>query len=213
MKLIKIPSKHLRYMESKGFIEIDPYTHKNPLVRWLFWKRLGTMLRLSKQSKRVLDFGAGSGIFMPTLSRSFPEVHSFDLNTDSLEYVKKIYGLSNVKITRGDKSKNKIPYEDNFFDVIFAADVLEHFKDSSNIQKEFKRIIRKGGYLIVSGPTENRMYALARKFLYMREKPVDHYTDIQDVMKKSSKLFKIEKIKILPFCFIPGFRVYRAKKI
>lgn len=213
MKFIKIKKPHLRYMKSKNFNEIADYLHRNPLIAWLFWKRLKTMLNLSKPAKRVLDFGSGSGVFLPSLSRNFVEVYAFDLDIESLEYVKKTYNLENVKIIKGVRGKNRLPYKNNFFDIIFAADVLEHFKDSLKIQEEFKRILKINGSLIVSGPTENFLYRLVRKYIYRQRKPKDHYTDIFDVMNKSKRLFKIEKIIILPCPLIPGFKIYRAKKV
>lgn len=213
MRLVKIPKERLEHMKSLGFNELDPYTHKNPLVKWLFWKRLETMLDLARESKasRVLDFGAGSGILMPSLSKNFKEVYSLDLNTKSLEYVKKDNNLSNVVITKGT-GEDKLPYEDNFFDIVFAADVLEHLQDSIRIQKEFKRVLKRNGLLIISGPTENLIYKIARRAIYwFWKKKEDHFSNIDEIIGKSRKLFKVEEIKVLPFALIPGFKVYRAK--
>ncbi|MDD5012025.1 MAG: glycosyltransferase [Candidatus Nanoarchaeia archaeon] len=214
MKINKIPDGNLRKMKDMKFREVGDYCHKNPLIKWLFWKRLKTMLKMAEGIngvKRVLDFGAGSGIFMPTLAKNFPEVYSLDLEVSSIEYVKELYRLKNVNIITGDDS-NRLPFKDDFFDVIFAADVLEHFKDSYYIQEEFKRVLRKGGCLVVSGPTENIFYRLARKYVYKQKKPEDHYTDVYDVMKKTSRFLKIEKKKTLPCLLIPGFKIYKAKK-
>lgn len=210
MNLYKIPIAILKEMNSKGFIEITPYIHKNFLVRWLFWKRLRTALNLSKKAERVLDFGAGSGIFMPSLSKNFKEVYSLDLDTRALEYVKDRFKLENVKIIKGEK--DVLPFKDDFFDIIFATDVLEHFKDSYNIQKEFKRVLKKDGILIVSSPTENLMYVLARKFMYKRKKPADHYTNVYQIMNITKKFFKIENIRTIPTILIPAFKIYRAIK-
>lgn len=212
--LIKIPDDNLKKMKAMNFREVGDYCHKNFLIKWLFWKRLRTMLSMTEgieDVKRVLDFGAGSGIFMPTLAKNFPEVYSVDVDTSSLEYVKKMSGLKNVKIIGGNND-DKLPFKDDFFDIIFAADVLEHFKDSSGIQKEFSRVIKRGGVLIVSGPTENILYRLARKYVYKQKKPEDHYTDVYDVMKKTRRFLKVEKKKTLPCFFIPGFKIYKAKK-
>lgn len=217
MKLVKIPIPELKEMEGKNFIELRPYVHKNPIVRWLFWRRLKTVLNLAetctcnKNCEKVLDFGAGSGIFMPTLSKNFKSVYSLDRNTDSLKYVKQKYKLENVTIS--NSPGETLPYNDNFFDLIIAADVLEHFQDSRKIQEEFLRVLKKGGCLIVSGPTENFLYRLARKFIYRYKKPADHYSDVEKIIKISSRLFRIEKVKTLPVFFIPGFKIYRAKKM
>ncbi len=211
MQLARIPAEELEIMDKKGFIELMPYAHKSKIVRWLFWKRLKTILELAEPAERVLDFGAGSGIFMPTLSKNFKEVYSLDLNTNSLEYVKNKYELENVKIVKG--RGEKLPFKDEFFDIIFAADVLEHLKDSKKVQGEFKRVLKKNGWLIISGPTESSLYKLARKILYKREIPPDHYTDIYDIISKSRSLFEIEKMKTLPSRIVPAFKIYKARKV
>lgn len=211
MNLLKIPIDVLKEMKSLGFIELTPYIHKNPIIRWLFWKRLYVALNLAEKKEKVLDFGAGSGIFMLSLAKNFKKVYSLDLDTRSLEYVKKRYKLKNVKIIKG--ATTGLPFKDEFFDIIFATDVLEHFRNSEKIQNEFKRVLKKNGCLIASGPTENLIYRLAREFMYRRKKPIDHYTNVEDIIKKSGKIFKIEKIKILPFSLIPGFKIYRARKL
>lgn len=214
--LVKISDEDLKKMKAINCREVGDYCHKNPLIKWLFWRRLETMLRMTKNVedvKRVLDFGAGSGILMPTLAENFAEVYSLDLDTSSLEYVKKLCQLKNVNVIKGKQNDDRLPFPDNFFDIIFAADVLEHFKDSSKIQEEFKRVLKKGGDLIISGPTENFLYRLARKYVYKQKKPKDHYTDVYDVMKKTSRVLKIGKRKIIPCIFIPGFKIYKAKKI
>lgn len=211
MKIIKIPLDDLKYMKSKGFKELIPYTHKNPLVRWVFWKRLEVMLNLANHfDSRVLDFGAGSGVFMPSLSKNFEEVYCLDSKTDALNYVKEKYQLNNVKIIKSEG--NKLPFKNNFFDIIFAADVLEHFRDSTKIQREFRRVLKINGCLIVSGPTENFIYKLSRKIMFGYKKPTDHYTNAKEIIKKSAELFEMEEIKTIPSKIIPGFRIYRARK-
>src|SRR4051812_34522786 len=56
------------------------YTHRNPLVREVVWRRLEMLLGLSGASGRgrVLDFGGGNGILAPTLSRMYREVVCVD---------------------------------------------------------------------------------------------------------------------------------------
>ena len=211
MKLIKLPLEHWEDKSALGPEVRATYSHKNFLIRWIFWGRLSAMLKLAKPAKRVLDFGSGSGVLLPSLSESFKEVYALDLELDALRYIKKRYSLSNVKITQGHASK--LPYKDNFFDIIFAADVLEHFKDSTAIQKEFRRVLKRGGQLIVSGPTENKFYILGRKLLYKLEKPEDHYTGIPDIIKISKNLFEMEQTIILPTFLTPIFKIYTARNI
>jgi len=223
MRLRKIPMETLKEMESKGFYELMPYTHKNPLVRWIFWKRLESMLNMAPRGKRVLDFGSGSGVLLPSLSKNFEEVFAQDLEIGALEYVRNKYNLENVKIVKanegvkeGDKrvtvNRVELPYEDNFFDIVFAADVLEHFSDPEQIQKEFRRVLKKDGYLIVSGPTENLIYKISRRLIFWYwKKKEDHFLTVDDLMKISEKVFSVDRRKSLPNSLITGFKVYRAR--
>ncbi len=210
LELIKIPMPDLHAMREQGFDELQPYTHKNPLVRWVFWKRLETILSLASPAQRVLDFGAGSGIFMRSLAKSFPEVHCIDLWTQPLEYVKKKFSLANVTVTQ--TSGGALPYPDQYFDIVFAADVLEHFESRTEILREFKRILKPTGSVIISGPTENLLYVLARRLIFwFWQKKQDHFTDIKGIMQEASELFAIEKVRVLPSPLIPGFKIFNAK--
>jgi ubiquinone/menaquinone biosynthesis C-methylase UbiE len=204
----------LKTLQSKGVKELQYYTHSNPLVRWVFTNRLKAMANLTDSNtydKVALDYGAGSGLFTLALSKNFKEVHSIDINTNPLEIIKKDFNLQNVKISKS--SENPIlNYPDNYFDAIYAADVLEHFPDSLEIQKEFKRVLKPFGTLIISGPTENSIYHLARRLLYWNHSPADHHTNIASILLKSKSIFNIEKVITLPSQFIPGFKVYKARK-
>ena len=150
------------------------YTDRNPLVRELFWRRLGALLSLSgaKTRDRALDFGGGNGVLAPTLSRLYDEVCVVDLRTEMVEELREKDMLSNVKPCAGDIFALGLPGD--WFDTIVAADVLEHIIDLPPLIREFRRLLKPGGELLVSAPSENGFYEFGRKvFGYM--KPDDHY--------------------------------------
>ena len=47
------------------------------------------------------------------------------------------------------KKDNKLPYEDNTFDVISILHTLHHIEDRNNMLNEIKRVLRPDGVLIV----------------------------------------------------------------
>jgi SAM-dependent methyltransferase len=51
----------------------------------------------------------------------------------------------------GDISQG-LPFEDEFYDYVFAVEVLEHTTNPYNIFKEVKRILKPGGYFVLSVP-------------------------------------------------------------
>jgi 2-polyprenyl-3-methyl-5-hydroxy-6-metoxy-1,4-benzoquinol methylase len=77
---------------------------------------------------------------------------------------KKIYGVEIVS-ERAEKAENsgiqvkisdlniKLPYEDNRFDIVHSNQVIEHVKDTDLFVSEIYRILKPGGYAVIS--TEN----------------------------------------------------------
>ncbi len=51
-----------------------------------------------------------------------------------------------------DLCKEKLPYDNNFFDLIIANQVLEHLYEIDNVLEELKRILKKGGHLVAGIP-------------------------------------------------------------
>jgi 2-polyprenyl-3-methyl-5-hydroxy-6-metoxy-1,4-benzoquinol methylase len=150
------------------------YTDKNPLVRELFWRRLAALIRLSRATvhERAMDFGGGNGVLTPTLARLYGEVHVVDLRTEMAQEISSKDGLTNVLPRSGDIFSMGL--EAGSFDTIVAADVLEHIVDLPPLIREFRRIMKPGGELLVSAPSENRFYELGRK-VFGYTKPDDHY--------------------------------------
>lgn len=46
----------------------------------------------------------------------------------------------------------KIPFENDFFDSIFSSEVLEHLFNPEEIIKELSRVLKKGGFLLITCP-------------------------------------------------------------
>lgn len=150
------------------------YTDKNPLVRELFWRRLDALLGMSKAPtrERALDFGGGNGVLTPTLSRLYGELYVVDLRTEMAEEIKGRDSLANVRPSPGDIFELGLP--DSSFDTIVAADVLEHIIELPPLVREFLRLLKPGGELLVSAPSENQFYEFGRK-VFGYTKPEDHY--------------------------------------
>jgi SAM-dependent methyltransferase len=139
---------------------LPTYTHKNPLARWIFWKRHRQILRLcGSGGQSVLDFGTGTGALLPSLCAGFKEVHATDLRDAVARCLVKRRGLP-VQFHDAGRLEQSLP--DGGLDVIIAADVLEHVEEPIDLLRMFKRKLRSGGAVIASIPTENWLYRMGR---------------------------------------------------
>lgn len=151
-------------------------------IRVVFWQRLRMlhqlMLRYAPDARNCLDFGGGGGVFSPTLARSFPEVTLLDLNAGEATVVKEQFKLDNLELVQNDATKCDLG--EGRFDLVVAADVLEHFLDVSAALKPIRRWMAPGGVLVTSLPTETFTYEMLR-FIFRTKKPEDHYHTAAEV--------------------------------
>ena len=79
-KLIKINKDSLirlyksKLSSSEGFESIGiTYISNNPIISYIWWSRLQAMIDLASKVKaeKVLDFGCGEGVLLPSLSNIY----------------------------------------------------------------------------------------------------------------------------------------------
>jgi len=96
--------------------------------------------------KNFLDFGCGDGNSAVHFTKYFPGANyqGIDVSSQSIEVARE-KNLINVNFQVFDG--NKIPFEDNTFDVIFTACVFHHidFTLHSNLIQEIYRVLKPGG--------------------------------------------------------------------
>ena len=81
------------------------------------------------------------------------------------EVVPEEFQYDKVKCT-GLKTDSKIPFEDEFFDVVYAIEVLEHTPRPYDFIKEAYRVLKEEGTLIISVP--NIMHVSSRFSLFFK---------------------------------------------
>lgn len=144
---------------------VPSYSHRNPLIRWLFWKRLDVAVEFAalRPSDAVLDFGTGSGILLPTLAAGAGRVAATDIELVPGRRTAAARGLNVVFVPIGEFAA-WAQANATTFDCIFALDVLEHVEEQElrDLSSTFRALLRPGGRLIVSGPTETALYKLGR---------------------------------------------------
>lgn len=105
-------------------------------------------------SGRVLDFGAGRGALTRELTM-FDEVVSTDL-MDRPEDVHTTWHAQDLNAPT--------TFDDQSFDVIVSAEVIEHLENPRAVAREWFRLLRPGGTVLFSTPNNESLRALVSLF-------------------------------------------------
>lgn len=194
-------------LDEAGF---PAYSHPNPLINWLFWQRLRTAMNyIEKQApyENVLDFGCGSGVMLSFLSKHSQHVTAIDIDLIPLERVKKYIPLAeNVSVLDANViSISQLTPKS--FDLINALDVLEHVHDLPRTLTELLNLLKPGGRLVVSGPTENILYQIGRKIAGPEYSGDYHERGIDEIKRELNRLARVEQVATL-YWPVPLFEVF-----
>lgn len=92
----------------------------------------------------LLDVPAGEGALAARLERAGFAVRCCDLYPE-------IFRVPGIEIRRGNLS-GALPYEDAAFDHLTCLEGLEHIENPHQAIREFHRVLKPGGHLVVSVP-------------------------------------------------------------
>lgn len=106
---------------------------------------------------RVLDAGTGFGQYAYYIARRYPraEVVGVDLKTDYLEQARRFVARTpvadRVHFVQDDLTRLQT---EGPFNLILSVDVLEHIEDDRAVLRNFARVLRPGGYVIINTPSD-----------------------------------------------------------
>ncbi len=213
-------SKDISYLEemySKKFLEIKDVNTNH------FWdEKLDGLQLLSNQdgltkdrvkisrsyvpktAVKILDVGAGYGFLEEEIEKKHSKVrvYGIDISPKGIQVLSKRF--------RGEFKTgvvHKIPYPDNYFDVVFALELLEHIPPSQVFAayKEIRRVLKDQGTLIISVP-------LNEGLKYKKDNPSGHVREYSpSLIREELKLahFQINRYKL----FFAFRRFYAVKKL
>lgn len=136
---------------------------------------------LNNKNEKILDVGCGYGRYSHSLiSDLFSEVYGIDL-FDTVPF--KEQGFHYYKA-----SMEALPFENDFFDIIFAQSVIYYSHDCRKTILEWNRVLKKSGLLLLSGHTKYSIYTLLRRIKRIfKLKSVEH---LQGVKFYSTNYYK-----------------------
>ena len=125
------------------------------LTEWLTGKTIPFTLSIPLQlpsDAHIFDLGYGSGNWLLALSEiGYRNLHGYDIGANALNAAR----LKNrgVKISSGSFLENQYPR--SLFDCIRLDHVFEHLKDPIEVLKKCHRMLKPGGFLLMTFPCKN----------------------------------------------------------
>ncbi len=112
------------------------------------WYEPAEALIENLQPEKVLDLGTGAGEFALRLrQKGIPKVFVSDGSGRYVTQAKR----KGFPAKRADFDK-KLPYRKETFDLVVTLEVIEHLQNAELFVSEIARILKKGGYLLISTP-------------------------------------------------------------
>jgi SAM-dependent methyltransferase len=185
---------------------------------------------------KILEIGSGNGFGLCYLLKQGLEVVgiepgqlSFDGRFQRALNLLELNGVRSASSHLLNAFAEKLPFEDNTFDIVFSVAVLEHVKDVERSMREALRVVKPDGLVIMNVPNYNSFreghynilwlpYLLARKGIakwYVRTifRRPDYYIDELNFTtpghfkKLAKELPECREMKIYRFCDPPFARL------
>jgi SAM-dependent methyltransferase len=96
---------------------------------------------------KVLDLGCDDGSWSIELGK---EIGSNNIYGVEVVESRAKDAMDKGVVIKGFDLNGEFDFEDNFFDVVHSNQVIEHLHDTDNFISEIYRILKPGGYIIVS---------------------------------------------------------------
>lgn len=175
---------------------------------------------VKKGIKKVFDLGCGNGRHVIFLAEQGFEVYGMDISEEAIRIAKAWLARKGLKADLRSGDIERLAFEDNFFDLIIASEVLDHipFSKAMDVMNEIKRICTPQGYIYITlRSTEDSEFGRGRKVEHntfrleegYEKGIIQHYFDLKEI-KELFAGFKIFDIEIHEERFPDIFSIDKA---
>lgn len=103
-----------------------------------------------KDGMRILEVGCGGGHFLNMIKRYFPscEVVGVDIDDNHIKLAREKAGKKGIDVKYMVEDVTALPFEDEYFDLVFSHTVVEHMPFNVFITEQ-KRVLKRGGKIVI----------------------------------------------------------------
>lgn len=142
-----------------------PLFNRKPSEKYQYYLK-----KYINKSSIVLELGAGTGRFSEVLMSLGGKVCITDISPASLEVIKKKYSKYHDNFNIQVADIEKLPYDNNSFDIVSGAAVLS-YGDNLSVMNEINRVLKPNGvFICIDSLNENPFYKLNRWINHKRGK-------------------------------------------
>ncbi|MFZ2087551.1 MAG: class I SAM-dependent methyltransferase [Desulfobaccales bacterium] len=156
---------------------------------------------------KLLDVGCGNGYLKYFCDFGTIEWHGIEIWEERFKDCQRL----GYTMHWCDIDNDRLPFKNQFFDIVVASHVLEHLQNRSFALQEIYRVLKNGGLMIVGTPIKPVLVSDVMNFVYsfraINKGETAHNFDIY-----SLKRFITENLPGAQIVDIRGFRIISARK-
>ncbi len=135
------------------YLEIEPALERR------YRKFLRRILKIAKKTGRALEVGSSVGTFLRVAGEMGFDIQGCDISPSAVKFAQG----RGFKVRLGTLNDE---YPDEEFDFVFAFNLVEHLSQPSSFFTHARRVLKKGGYLVVETPVQDSLFHRAARFAY-----------------------------------------------
>lgn len=153
------------------------------------------------RGQKILDLGCGNAIYFQLFNH--PTTYGIDLSIGKLKRAKKFLNSICAGATN-------LPFKNEMFDVVLCSEVIEHLFEPKKCLNEMFRVLKKGGFAIITFPNTGALQKRLALLFFGRSKGINYHFNKEHIrffaekdMKYLLKPYnvKIKKIRGSGFLF------------
>lgn len=173
-----------------------------------------------RSGEKILDAGCGTGYLLQFVCSGEKGV-GVDISGEALKMARELFPQH--KFIKADMAK--LPFSNEYFDKIFSFNVIEHLEDQEKAMGELKRVLKKGGIIVLGTNIKDSLsWRLFKFFLggdptHKREFTTSEFVDF---VRKYFEILKMDKsscvgryprlVRLLFHKFLKGDILVKARK-
>lgn len=168
------------------------------------WHRFARTQAVGLNNQRVLEAACGRGQLTSWLKSIGALVVAVDFSTAALRFARERLDQDTHRTALSCADVQQLPFASDSFDCVVSCETLEHVKDQRACLREFRRVLRTGGRLILTTENYLNIWGLYRTYLGLRGRPFNSGDRVQPL---EQWMFSPRTLRLIRQS---GFRVVRT---